>query len=81
MSCLTLSNLASIFFTYVKNRDKGASGSVSGVLLYAKTDEEITPDNDYLMNGNRFSVKTLDLYVDFYKIAEQLNLLAFNYFS
>lgn len=25
-------------------------GNVSGVLLYAKTDEDITPDNDYL-NG------------------------------
>jgi len=27
-------------FTYVKNRDKTYSGDVSGVLLYAKTDEE-----------------------------------------
>jgi 5-methylcytosine-specific restriction enzyme subunit McrC len=31
------------------------------VLLYAKNDEEITPDNDYQMGGNRISVKTLDL--------------------
>lgn len=68
-------------FTYVKNRDRGASGNVSGVLLYAKTDEEVTPDYDYLLGGNRISVKTLDLNADFYKIAEQLDLLAFNYIS
>jgi hypothetical protein len=30
-----------------------------GVLLYAKTDEEITPDNDYIMSGNIISVKTV----------------------
>lgn len=66
-------------FAYVKNRDRGASGNVSGVLLYAKTDEEITPDYDYLMSGNRISVKTLDLNADFYKIAEQLDKLASNY--
>ncbi|NSW89452.1 MAG: hypothetical protein HPY74_02020 [Firmicutes bacterium] len=46
-------------FTYVKNMDTANSGNVSGVLLYAKTDEEIVPDNDYMMNGNRISVKTL----------------------
>lgn len=68
-------------FTYVKNRDKGTSGAVSGVLLYAKTDEEITPDYDYLMSGNRISVKTLDLNADFAKIAKQLDELACSYFN
>lgn len=62
-------------FTYVKNKDVENSGSVSGVLLYAKTDEEITPDNDYIMSGNNISVKTLDLAADFEKIKKQLNLL------
>lgn len=33
-------------FTYVKNKDARGSGNISGVLLYAKTDEEIIPDND-----------------------------------
>lgn len=66
-------------FTYVKNQDKGTSGAVSGVLLYAKTDEEITPDYDYLMSGNRISVKTLDLNADFAKIAKQLDELACSY--
>ncbi|MCX7749209.1 MAG: 5-methylcytosine-specific restriction endonuclease system specificity protein McrC [Clostridia bacterium] len=62
-------------FTYVKNRDTANSGNVSGVLLYAKTDEEITPDHNYSMGGNRISVKTLDLGTDFINIKNQLNLL------
>lgn len=62
-------------FTYVKNRDAIKSGNVSGVLLYAKTDEKVVPDNDYWMSGNRISVKTLDLNKDFSCIAEQLNTL------
>jgi 5-methylcytosine-specific restriction enzyme subunit McrC len=66
-------------FTYVKNKDIQNTGSVSGVLLYAKTDEEITPDNDYMMNGNKISVKTLDLDKPFVEIERQLNRLM-NYF-
>lgn len=31
-------------FTYVKNQDKDNTGNVAGILLYAKTDEDITPD-------------------------------------
>ncbi|MCL1876091.1 MAG: 5-methylcytosine-specific restriction endonuclease system specificity protein McrC, partial [Synergistaceae bacterium] len=69
------SNLYQIF-TYVKNKDIRHSGDVSGVLLYAKTDEEITPDNSYLMDGNRISVKTLDLDKDFARIREQLDRIA-----
>ncbi|MDD2211714.1 MAG: 5-methylcytosine-specific restriction endonuclease system specificity protein McrC [Clostridia bacterium] len=63
-------------FTYVKNMDTVNSGSVSGVLLYAKTDEEIVPDNEYMVSGNRICVKTLDLNTEFANIAEQLNALA-----
>jgi 5-methylcytosine-specific restriction enzyme subunit McrC len=62
-------------FTYVKNKDTTNSGNVSGVLLYAKTDEEIVPDIEYMMSGNRISVKTLDLNTDFSNIAKQLNTL------
>lgn len=68
------SNLYQIF-TYVKNKDKTGSGNVSGVLLYAKTDEAITPDYDYMMSGNRISVKTLDLDTDFPMIEYQLERL------
>lgn len=46
------------------------------MLLYARTDEEIQPDNEYMMSGNKISVKTLDLNRDFSEIAEQLNKIA-----
>lgn len=63
-------------FTYVKNKDFHGSGNVSGVLLYAKTDEDITPDNDYMMGGNQISVKTLDLGAEWTEIKTQLEGVA-----
>ena len=62
-------------FTYVKNKAV-AGGEVSGMLLYARTDEAIQPDNTYMMSGNRSSVKTLNLDCPFQMIAEQLNSIA-----
>lgn len=69
---LISSNLYQIY-TYVKNKDKSGSGSVSGLILYAKTDEEITPDNSYQMDGNRIVVRTLDLGAEWPEIVRQLN--------
>ena len=43
------------------------------MLLYARTNEEIQPDNTYMMSGNRIGVKTLDLGCVFSGIACQLN--------
>lgn len=63
-------------FAYVKNKDVAHDGSVSGVLLYAKTDEDIIPNQEYLMSGNKISIKTLDLGADFNQIAGQLNEIA-----
>lgn len=63
-------------FTYVKNMDAANSGNVSGLLLYAKTDEEIIPDSDYIIGGNYISIKTLNLNTDFSNIAQQLNSIA-----
>ena len=63
-------------FTYVKNKDTTNSGNVSGVLLYAKTDEDIVPDNEFLISGNQIAVKTLDMNTDFTSIKKQLNQLA-----
>ncbi len=63
-------------FICIKNRVKARTGNVSGVLLYVKTDEEIVPDNDYPISGNRISVKTLDLNAEFADIAKQLDVLA-----
>lgn len=62
-------------YTYVKNFDKDHSGNVSGMLLYARTDEAIQPDNEYMIGGNKISVKTLDLNCDFEAIKGQLNNL------
>ena len=67
-------------FTYVKNKDVQHSGDVSGLLLYAKTDEEIAPDNNYLMDGNRISVKTLDLDKNFGGIKSQLDKIVDDWF-
>ena len=58
--------------------DQRHSGQVSGILLYAKTDEDIVPDNDYMMSGNRISVKTLDLNADFEAIENQLGKVVAN---
>ena len=52
-------------FTYVKNKSARTDSEVSGMLLYARTDEEIQPDNIYRMSGNKISVKTLDLNKNF----------------
>lgn len=65
-------------FTYVKNFDKEQSGNVSGMLLYARTHEAIQPDNDYIVGGNKISVKTLDLNCDFEIIKKQLNTIIIN---
>ena len=62
-------------FTYVKNK-AAAGGEVSGMLLYARTDEVIQPDNTYMMSGNKISVRTLDLDREFRDIAKQLNGIA-----
>ena len=62
-------------FTYVKNKDTEHSGAVSGMLLYANTDGE-NPDKDYLMDGNKISVKTLDLNCDFTEVRKQLDGIA-----
>lgn len=71
-------------FTYVKNKDTEFGEkphTVSGMLLYARTDETIQPDNVYQMSGNIISVKTLDLNRDFSEIAAQLNAIVSEHFG
>ena len=66
-------------FTYVKNweaRFGVETHRVSGMLLYAKTDETVQPDGSYQMSGNRISVRTLDLNQEFREIAAELNAIA-----
>ena len=51
------------------------------MLLYAKTEEEIQPDNVYQMHGNQITVRTLDLNLPFVEIAEQLNTIVESHFN
>ena len=46
------------------------------MLLYAKIDEEVTPNSDYVMSGNKISVKALDLNKDFKEIKDDLLKIA-----
>ena len=71
-------------FTYVKNKEVGLGNvqhTVSGMLLYAKTDEQMQPDHSYWMSGIRISVKTLDLNRNFPDISVQLNSIVDEYFG
>lgn len=71
-------------FTYVKNKEKQFSQEphqVSGMLLYAKTEDEILPDYTYRMSGNVICVRTLDLSREFSFISAQLNQIAEEFFG
>lgn len=63
-------------YAYVKNSDRGRSGDVAGLLLYAGTDEAVRPDSEYIMDGNVISARTLDLNRDFTEIRGQLDAVA-----
>lgn len=61
-------------FTYVINYDIGHTGTVDGMLLYAKTQEDVVPDGkDTFTDGNVFYYKNLDLNQDFEGIKLQLD--------
>ena len=84
-SILAPDNLYQIF-AYVKNKEtylkrKTGSGEVSGMLLYAATDEAVLPDNTYWLMGSKISVITLDLNRDFKEICGQLDQIVEDYFG
>ena len=71
-------------FTYVKNKEytfKDEKHRVAGMLLYARTNEKIQPDQTYQMHGNQISVKTLDLNKPFNELSKQLDDIVKEYFS
>lgn len=71
-------------FAYVKNKEEEfaeAPHRVSGMLLYAGTDEEIQPNGAYRMSGNQISVKTLDLNRPFDEIRAQLDGIVATHFA
>lgn len=51
------------------------------MLLYAKTNEKIQPDNIYQIHGNQISVCTLDLDCPFKEIEEQLDAIISSHFE
>lgn len=71
-------------FTYVKNKEgemKDREHKVSGMLLYAKTDETEQPNTTYIMSGNRIDVRALDLNCDFPLICKQLDNIEEEFFK
>lgn len=82
VNTLHSNNLYQIF-TYVKNKEfelRNCEHTVSGMLLYAQTDEDIVPNGSYQMSGNQFTVHALDLNQDFSKIAKDLDNIVTSYF-
>lgn len=69
-------------FAYVKNMDTTNTDNVSGLLLYAKTEEEVFPDGEpFVISGNSIGAKTLDLNKEFKEISAQLDRIAIDYFG
>ncbi len=68
-------------YSYVKNQDVRHTGKVGGLLLYAKTDEDIVPDGMVNIDGNQIGAVTLDLNVNFPVIAAQLDKIAYEFFQ
>ena len=69
-------------FTYVKNYDKDNTGNVAGLLLYAKTEDDIIKyPLKYKIGGNPIGASTLDLNKDFSEIASQLDQIVEEYFE
>ena len=72
-------------FCYVKNEQErltaaGNPNRVSGMLLYARTDEEVQPCQSYRLSGNRIDVRTLDLDCDWQEVRRQLDGIVEEFF-
>ena len=57
----------------------GQPHEVSGMLLYAKTDEDTYPEHEYHMSGNKVEVRVLNLDCDFEIIKAQLDEIVEKY--
>lgn len=71
-------------FAYVKNKMallENSQYQVSGMILYAKTNEVSYFNSRYKMSGNYIWVRTLDLNCTFDKIEQQLDNIVINYFD
>lgn len=69
-------------FAYVSNAQMHERNrKVSGMLLYAKTDEKILPDLRVSIAGKDYAARTLDLALPFKEIAAQLDGIVTEYFG
>lgn len=69
-------------FAYATNAHIQAPGlSVAGMLLYAKTSEEVVPALKVGIAGKQFEARTLDLALPFTEIAAQLDGIVDSYFG
>ena len=59
--------------SYVINFARNSGREVSGLLLYAKTNEEISPDFSASITGHRIAAKTLNLDAPWREVQEQLD--------
>lgn len=74
------SNNHAQIFQYVVNHDKNHTGKTDGMLLYARTQEEIQPHGHVkLSDGNMLYYRSLDLNQDFEGIKKQLEGFVENY--
>lgn len=63
-------------YTYVMEYDKDRTGLVDGMLLYAKTQEDVVPNGQMKKPvGNTIYFRTLDLNQNFEEIAKQLEAI------
>ena len=67
--------------SYIKNKEAEIGGTVGGILLYAKTQEAVVPNQEFEILGNYYALKNLDLNQDFKSITNTLDTLADNYFN
>ena len=68
-------------YTYVKNEDKSGSRKVGGLLLYARTTEEMSPFLSVVMGGNQIGVQSLDLNSPFREISSNLDSIVVSFFG
>jgi 5-methylcytosine-specific restriction enzyme subunit McrC len=59
-------------FSYLENYNEKEEETVSGLLLYAKTNTAVQPNHSYMIKGKNIRIETLDLSLDFHKMKGQL---------
>ena len=60
--------------------DTANTGNVSGLLLYAKTEDEVFPEGEpFVIGGNSIGARTLDLNNSFDLISTQLESVIYDY--